>query len=58
MPVVVGMSTTQFHVDIKEHSQWVAEKVAEAKEIGIRDGSDGLKVAHVIALLFKQITKW
>ena len=40
---------------IQEHSKWVAEKVAEAKEIGIRDGSDGLKVSHVIALLFSQV---
>jgi NH3-dependent NAD+ synthetase len=39
---------------IQEHSRWIAEKVAEAKEIGIRDGVDGLKVGHVIAMLFKQ----
>ena len=39
---------------VQEHARWVAEKVAEAKEIGIRDGTDQLRVSHILAMLFKQ----
>jgi hypothetical protein len=48
----------KFEIDTKatlqDHSKWVVEKFAEAKEIGKKNGVEGLKVGHVIAMLFKQ----
>lgn len=42
---------------VQDHAKWVAEKIAEAEEIGIRSGMDRLKISHVVAMLFKQNEK-
>lgn len=37
---------------VKDHSTWVAEQVAQARESGIRQGMDEMKVAHLVATLY------